>query len=600
VDLSKYLRLYVSETQENLDRVAVILLNLERQPDQMDHVGTVLRLFHSMKGMSGTMGYRPIYDLTHVIEDLLEVVAEGRLKPNSEVIDLMLQAIDRINRWVADVAANRPVVNDVIGEALVAQFIAYREGNSAPPITSVPQAAPMVPDDDDDMLFTGDLDLLDSESLDLEPAPAPKVRSPRDTLPYEDASESGDFGSVSGSLMPFDIPNSTPPALIPAPMMSGSTTPKPHKVVTNMRTQTLRVRTEWLDAVIDRVGGLRAVMEQILTIDSSALAEEAPPLLESLSRGLELLNDDAVAVRMVPLTLLTKRLPRVVRDLCREAGKRASIEIRGDHERLDRAVVEAIDIPLTHLLRNAVDHGLEDPQRRRDIGKDVEGQLILVCRQEREHLVVELTDDGKGIDTITLAQRAVGMGLLTKDEAAHLRETDLTALVCLPGLSSKSEVTTLAGRGIGMDVVAETVASFGGTLQLETRPGLGTTVRLLLPRTPGVTEVMVVDVADQLFALLAETVVERLPQAPASAIELGPLVDFPPTDKTGPGVRINTSSGDCVLRVDRVVGRQQVVLKPLDPLLARVEGLSGMTLDLFGEPVLVLDIERLLALEAAQ
>ena len=157
MDLSKYLRLYVSETQENLDRVAVILLNLERQPDQMDHVGTVLRLFHSMKGMSGTMGYRPIYDLTHVIEDLLEVVAEGRLKPNSEVIDLMLQAIDRINRWVADVAANRPVVNDVIGEALVAQFIAYREGNSAPPITSVPQAAPMVSDDDDDMLFTGDL-----------------------------------------------------------------------------------------------------------------------------------------------------------------------------------------------------------------------------------------------------------------------------------------------------------------------------------------------------------------------------------------------------------------------------------------------------------
>ncbi len=185
MDLSKYLRLYVSETQENLDRVAVILLNLEQQPDQMDHVGTVLRLFHSMKGMSGTMGYRPIYDLTHVIEDLLEVVAEGRLKPNSEVIDLMLQAIDRINRWVADVAANRPVVNDVVGETLVAQFVAYREANSAPPITSSPAAAapaaqegePAAEEDEDGMLFTGDLDLLDSVSLDGPPSapPAPLI-----------------------------------------------------------------------------------------------------------------------------------------------------------------------------------------------------------------------------------------------------------------------------------------------------------------------------------------------------------------------------------------------------------------------------------------
>ena len=364
-----------------------------------------------------------------------------------------------------------------------------------------------------------------------------------------------------------------------------------------VRTRTLRIRTAWLDAVIDRVGGLRTVMEQLLSLEPSALATEGPPLLENLSRGLALLNDDAVGVRMVPLTLLTKRLPRVVRDLCREAGKRASIEIRGDDERLDRAVVEAIDVPLTHLLRNAVDHGLEDPQRRRDIGKATEGQLVLVCRQERDHLVLELTDDGKGIDTATLAQRAVGMGLLTKDEAAHLRDTDLTALVCLPGLSSKSEVTTLAGRGVGMDVVAETVASFGGTLTLETRTGLGTTVRLTLPRTPGVTEVMAVDVGQQLFAILADAVNERLPIAPADAIDLAPLVDFPPSTTPGPGIGIETALGAHVLRVDRVVGQQQVVLKPLDPLLARVEGLSGMTLDLFGEPVFVLDIERLLAAE---
>lgn len=155
----------------------------------------------------------------------------------------------------------------------------------------------------------------------------------------------------------------------------------------------------------------------------------------------------------------------------------------------------------------------------------------------------------------------------------------------------------MAGRGVGMDVVAETVASFGGTLTLETRTGLGTTVRLTLPRTPGVTEVMVVDVGQQLFAILADAVNERLPIAPADAIDLAPLVDFPPSTTPGPGIGIETALGARVLRVDRVVGQQQVVLKPLDPLLARVEGLSGMTLDLFGEPVFVLDIERLLAAE---
>ena len=593
MDLSKYRRHYISETQEHLDRVTVILLNLERQPDQMDYVRTVLRLFHSIKGMSGTMGYRPIYDLAHVIEDLLEAMAEGRLKPSAEIIDLLLTAIDRINRWVSDVAENRPVEGDEVSHALVAQFVASREASSGP-VTAAPRPSPVASgdDEDDEMLFTGDLDLLDSGSLNIAPATVAQDPAPQSV---DSVDEPGDFESAS--LMPFDRPPSSPVGLIGPPKRASSTPPAGVAPAGMVRTQTLRVGTAWLDAVIDRVGGLRAVINQLADLEPATLATEGPSLIDDLSRGLDLLHADAVSVRMVPLTLLTQRLPRVVRDLCRESGKRASIEIRGDHERLDRAVVEAIDVPLTHILRNAVDHGLEYPQRRRDIGKPSEGQLILVCRQEADRLVVEVIDDGKGIDAETLAQRAVGMGLLTKPEAAHLMATDLTALVCLPGLSSKSEVTTLAGRGIGMDVVAETMASFGGCLTLETRQGLGTTVRLSLPRTPGITEVVVVDVGDQRFAIPADDVVERLAQTPAEAVDLGPLVDFPPAVGPGPGVRVKTAVGETIFRVDRVIGRQHVVLKPLDPLLARVDGLSGMALDLFGEPVFVLDVEGLLATE---
>ena len=595
MDLSKYRRHYISETQEHLDRVTVILLNLERQPDQMEHVSTVLRLFHSVKGMSGTMGYRPIYDLTHVIEDLLEVVAAGRLKPSAEVIDLMLTAIDRINRWISDVAEDRPVVGDEVSEALMAQFVVFRQAKWRP-ATPGPGAMPFASGDDDEMLFTGDLDLLDSGSLDITPATVPHDATPPQTPGAgSDGSmdESADFESAT--LMPFDAPPSSPVVLIGPPTRAPSTPPVGAAPAGTIRTQTLRIGTHWLDAVIDRVGGLRAVMHQLMALAPEVIATEGASLIDDLSRGLELLHTDAVSVRMVPLTILTQRLPRVIRDLCRESGKRASIEIRGDDERLDRAVMEAIDVPLTHILRNAVDHGLEYPERRRDIGKPSEGQLILVCRQEVDHLVVEVTDDGKGIDAETLAQRAVGMGLLTKAEAAHLVVTDLTALVCLPGLSSKSEVTTLAGRGIGMDVVAETMASFGGSLTLETRQGLGTTVRLSLPRTPGITEVVVVDVGDQRFAIPADDVLEHLSQAPAEAVDLGPLVDFPPATGPGAGVRVKTTAGEPVFRVDRIIGRQHVVLKPLDPLLARVGGLSGMALDLFGEPVFVLDIEGLLA-----
>lgn len=698
MDLSKYRQLYVSETRENLDEAARRLVELERDPDDRDHIDTVFRIFHSIKGMSGTMGYQPMFDLAHRLEDLMERVRSRARRLDAGMTDLLLAGVDRMVRWVADIEVEQlPLVVDSAAEALLGQiedslaagvvevaavvdaapsgpapedgdlvieveadsscpdagmrgFILHKrlaavgEMRSSHPAVEVLRAGqlegplrlvlrcdhppekierfvriapewtrvevsvwaappPEVADDGfaasgDLMLDMDDLDDLDL-GLDLPEPPPPATPSPRpEPAPGERAAPvaSAAMRMPATSSAPRDPERPADAAVVRRPAPS----------------RTIRVRTDWLDRVLDNIGDLLVVSQRMWAVEREQPRPRVSRLLGELSRLLGSLHAEALSVRMTPLSVLTDRLPRVVRDLSRQVDKLAQLAVHGADQRVDRAIIEALDAPLTHLLRNAIEHGIEAPDIRASRGKAPTGLLTLACRRERDEIVVELGDDGGGIDRLHLANRAARLGLMEPERARLLAERDLARLMCLPGLSSRDQAGALAGRGVGMDAVQAAVTGLGGRIEVETAVGSGTTIRLHLPRTPGISRLLLVEADDQVFGLPLNHVHRTGLFDPAAArkapygasvdvdgeqVPLHVLADLLDLDgrapKRGPGVVVSTGRRRFVALVDRIVGQQDALLKPLGALFERTEGLQGVTLDSEGRPVFVLDLPRL-------
>lgn len=703
MDLSKYRQLYVSETQENLDELARRLVELESSPDDRDHIDTVFRLFHSIKGMSGTMGYTPLFELSHQLEELMDRVRKRERVMDPAMADVLLAGVDRMVRWVADVEAERPLDADE-GAALHRQVEALLDRPSrAPADVSAADGAALRPEN-------GDL-IITLEAAESCPDPGMRgfvlqrklagigevravqpplealrggqldgplrlvLRSPHAPDKIErfirlapewaavsvtlfTAPEPGSAGSDDLSLDGFDddddafdalldlglpAPDDPPtePALAPAPLPVADgaddaepdpdAAPEPAAIVRPRPARTIRVRTDWLDTLLDRVGDLIIVSQRMWAVDRDEPRPQMTRLLGELSRLLGGLHADALSVRMTPLSVLTDRLPRVVRDLCRQVDKRASLVVHGDEQRVDRAIIEGLDAPLTHLLRNAVEHGIEPPDMRQERGKTASGLLVLDCRRVRDEIVVELRDDGKGIDGRHLARRAARMGLLDAERAQALAERDLSRLICLPGLSSRERAGRLSGRGVGMDAVHDAISALGGRVEVTSVVGEGTTVTLHLPRTPGISRLLLVEHDGQTYGLPLNQVSRtgifepggpesgqksgqnapggpQMPvegSAPAAAggdaaeddLPLWSLAALLGAEEKGrgrgPGVVIEAGRLAGVVLVDRIVGQIDALLKPLGPLLERIGGLSGVTLDSEGRAVFVLDVPRL-------
>ncbi len=722
MDLSKYRQLYVSETQENLDELARRLVQLESAPDDREHIDTVFRLFHSIKGMSGTMGYTPLFELAHQLEELMDGVRKRERLMDPAMADVLLAGVDRMVRWVADVEAERALEGD---EALHGQIRT---------LLAIPSSAPADPSPaDDGTLRPEDGDLVIALSA-AETCPDPGMRGfvlhrklagvgeVRGVQPPLDVLRSGQpierlqmvlrcahapekierfirlapewaevsvtvyeapaaaVGSDDLSLDGFDdddddldalldlgLPAAEPPApaaaepataepptaephatephaakppaapaLAPAPVTrapddddDAATLPEAAAIVRPRPARTIRVRTDWLDTLLDRVGDLIIVSQRMWAVDREQPRPQMTRLLGELSRLLGGLHGEALSVRMTPLSVLTDRLPRVVRDLCRQVDKRASLVVHGDDQRVDRAIIEGLDAPLAHLLRNAVEHGIEPPDMRQERGKSASGLLVLECRRVRDEIVVELRDDGKGIDARHLARRAARMGLLDAERAQALAERDLSRLICLPGLSSREKAGRMSGRGVGMDAVHEAVSALGGRVAVTSVVGEGTTITLHLPRTPGISRLLLVEHDGQTYGLPLNQVQrtgvfeptagrhegsKSAPGGTRTARETASLPDpdlEPHTDELPlwslaallgaddhdggrrPGVVIEAGRRVGVVLVDRIVGQIDALLKPLGPLLERIAGLSGVTLDSEGRAVFVLDVPRL-------
>jgi two-component system chemotaxis sensor kinase CheA len=382
--------------------------------------------------------------------------------------------------------------------------------------------------------------------------------------------------------------------------------------------RTVRVRTELLDYFLDTVGELLLATARLREVGKTLPENVRPPMEEGVYRLHALvkdLHDKVMTARMTPLSVITDRLPRAARDIARRKEREVDLVISGAEIELDRAILDDLADPLLHLLRNCIDHGLESPEERLALKKPAKGRVLVSVRRQRDRVVVELEDDGRGMNAEKLKAAALARGLITQEAASRMSDREAFLLACAPGVSTAKDVTDISGRGVGMDAVKRTVENVGGTLEIESEAGRGTRFTLKLPLTVAVVQLLLVGVGEEVFGLPIAKVLGAT-EADGDALSrsretpllphgnallpvhfLETLVGVPggAASRVRPFVVMESDTGRLALAVDRLLGQEEVVLKALSRPLDLLPGLSGVTILGTGRPVFILDVPRLLS-----
>jgi len=601
------MREFLIESQEGLDRMERCLTDLEERPQDTELLSEIFRSVHTIKGTTGFLGFKRLEKLAHAGENLLGLLRDNKLTASTAVITVLLQLLDGLRAILKAIEARG---NEGIGDdaALIARLdelrapaaepAAAEKGRQAPARARRPAAAKNAAE------TAGGAPAepaLATTAVVAQVAAAPKapvVESASSTpQPEAPAAESpADPGRPTGA---------TPPSEAAGPRLAAGT---------SAAESTLRVDVALLNRMMNLVGELVLTRNQVLQ------ATAADPNMTLLSRRLDMvtadLRESVMKARMQPVSNVFSKMPRIIRDLSQQLGRRVNLHMEGQETELDKSLLEAIKDPLTHAVRNALDHGIEAPEVRQAAGKDPEGLLVLRAVQEGSHVVIELSDDGAGIDVEKVRAKAIERGLITAERARQLAERELLQLIFLPGFSTASQVTKVSGRGVGMDVVRTNVEKIGGKVEIDSRAGKGTTLRLRIPLTLAIVPALIVRSLNQSFALPQAALSELVhipPEQAADAIEwiedaplyrlrgrLLPLVFLEGLLMPGHDCKLAADRDNFIavldadgrrfgLVVDSLADPEEIVVKPLSAVLKDIGIYSGATVLGNADLALILD-----------
>jgi two-component system, chemotaxis family, sensor kinase CheA len=564
---------FLTETNENLADLDVAVLKLERTPDDGATLSLIFRLVHTIKGTCGFLGLPRLERVAHAGENVLGKVRDGVLTVTPDMVSLVLVAIDRIKSILNGLAATgaEPAGDD--GE-LIGALNATASG------TALPAAAPAQT-------------AAAPEPAEVQPVPQPAVAPP----------------------IAETVPASTlPPAPVAAEVVQGEPI---------AAAQTIRVTVDVLEDLMTLVSELVLTRNQLLQLARTQENSGFTVPLQRLSHITSDLQEGVMKTRMQPIGNAWNKLPRLVRDVAREMGKKIELTMLGAETELDRQVLELIKDPLTHMVRNSGDHGLENPADRRAAGKPETGRITLNAYHEGGHIIIEIADDGRGLPLDRIRAKVLANGLATEAELAGMTEAQLQRFIFRPGLSTAAVVTAVSGRGVGMDVVKTNIEKIGGTIELKSVPGAGTTFTVKIPLTLAIVSALIVEAGRERFAIpqisvvelvraqkdagrghneagTSEPAIERINDTPVLRLRdrLLPLVNL--NDLLALGVSSGEDSGAYIvvvqvganllgIIVDRVFDTEEIVVKPVAPILRHVTMFSGNTILGDGSVIMILD-----------
>ena len=649
MDLQRFHATFFEESREGLDAMEAGLLALEDGLQDPEVINSVFRAAHSIKGGAGTFGFDAIASLTHVLETLLDELRAGKRALESNAVDAMLASVDVLRALLRE-AEHGQAADPAAVKAVTDRLQAVLSGQAPAAVAAAPVKQDDTPDawqigfvpapslfmsGNDPLRIIRELETLGSLHV------APRMeRLPGfqqlDPLEAYLAWDLGLVGKVPRSRIEdtfawvvddceLDIRPAAPPSLAveapPAPTAAtaavvaaaaAADAGKPaaagnsaHEAETS-----IRVSVDKVDALINLVGELvitQAMLKQVSGGLDPVHAERLFAGLDLLERNTRDLQEAVIGVRMLPVDAVFRRFPRLVRDLSSRLGKQVRLRTVGEGTELDKGLIEKIADPLVHLVRNSIDHGLEMPDVRRDAGKDETGTITLAASHQGGHIVIEVSDDGRGLNRDKILAKALERGLAVPDNPTDAQVWDL---IFQPGFSTADAVTDLSGRGVGMDVVRRNIQALGGEVQLESRSGAGTRVLIRLPLTLAILDGMTVSVAGETLILPLAYVLEALqPQAEdirtmagegrvlrvrgeyLPILSLGQYYGYRDSSHADPLVVVVEGDGQKIaLEVDELLGQQQVVVKNIENNYRRIGGVSGATILGDGRVALIVDI----------
>ena len=649
---------FLIEGGEILEQLSEQLIQLEQQPDDKALLNAIFRGFHTVKGGAGFLQLNTLVDCCHIIENLFDNLRHGHCVVTSELIDVVLKALDALNKMfqqlqrgerpdAADPALlaslttgfkNQKTASAITAEVDMAdaefeQFLRAITGTGAPQVAT--QVTTMTANSNNDAITDDEFEaLLNDLHGDAAPGSTKATefssasKSAANIAVVADADsemiDDDEFEALLDQLHGKGRGPTTATTSAPSPtkprvnaIEKKSTTAKQVAAVKDGAIETtVRVETRRLDDIMNMVGELVLVRNRLVRSGTNNSDKAMINTLSSLDAVIADLQTAVMKARMQPIKKIFGRFPRVVRDLARNLNKDIVLELEGEETDLDKNLVEALADPLVHLVRNSVDHGIEIPAVRERFGKSRVGKIILAAKQEGDHILLSITDDGSGMDPHMLREKAVKKGLFDKDAAARLSDSECFDIIFIPGFSTKTEITDVSGRGVGMDVVKTRVSELNGSIDITSSLGKGTRIAIKVPLALAIMPALMVKLDDQAFAFPLMSVNEtfqidpariktddgqavitvRGKQLPLFYLKQWLVEGSYATEMADSGhvVIVTVGSRRVGLVVDQLMGEEDIVIKPLGKLLQGTPGMAGATITSEGRIALILDIPSML------
>ncbi len=679
MDMSKYLEMFLEEAREHLQRLNDSLLELENDKETTSTLDEIFRSAHTLKGMSATMGFTQVAELTHEMENVLHKLRSSEVSVNSDVIDLLFKCVDALDSMIGDIAAggegkisvdslvaelksgrtttgDKPVghhlsnVEGAVAASVISKITfnefeknlieeALEQGYQCMHITvrispkcimksarafmvfknledigEIIKTVPSVQEIEEEKFDTGfDVVIVTKESaetvkknlLSITEVEEPEIGVLTGKLPVSNAEDTAltdaltEPGAPAQETVAKAQVRTTPNNNGNKPKASGS----------------VRVDIHRLDSLMNLVGELVINKTRLEQIGKDIQSPELNESLEQIDRITSDLQTVVMKVRMVPVDQVFSRFPRMVRDLARDLGKEIELVIEGKETELDRTVIDEIGDPLVHLLRNSIDHGVELPAERLAAGKNETGHVYLIARHEGNNVVIEVGDDGKGLNPEVIKKKAIEKGLGTPEEIAKLDENSLLRMILAPGLSTAEKVTDISGRGVGLDAVKNKIEGLSGNIFIESKPGRGTSFKIQLPLTLAIIQALLVRLEAEIYAIPLSFIAETTSIMPDQInkiqdqevmllrgdvlplLRLHDILQVPPAGMPKEEeiniVVVRKGEKRVGLIVDTLIGQQEIVIKSLGTLLGNIPVIAGATMLGNGRVSLIIDVASL-------